>query len=193
MVHNENDEKMIFNSDIRLIVRSTKDSLASLSIEKNAEGSNYQVAKERAEQINYNYTLTNNELLLDAYLTSDFKNKFRDQKVELILYLPEGSILYADNNTYSFHRNDSYYNDILENGMEEHYLKILHNATKCLDCDDDEFEVNINTDGVKINEDGIEIKDFENRVKINKDGVKIEADAVQVDINSNGINIKSDN
>ena len=71
LVHNENDEKMIYNSDIRLIVRSTKDSLASLSIEKNAEGSNYQVAKERAEQINYNYTLTNNELLLDAYLPSD--------------------------------------------------------------------------------------------------------------------------
>ncbi|GAL71873.1 hypothetical protein [Jejuia pallidilutea] len=82
---------MIYSSDIRLIVRSTKDSLASLSIEKTSEGSSYQIAKQRAEQINYNYALVGKELLLDAYLTTDFKHKFRDQEVHLILYLPEGS------------------------------------------------------------------------------------------------------
>ncbi|MGC6431342.1 MAG: PspC domain-containing protein [Jejuia sp.] len=193
IVSDENDEKIIYSSDIRLIVRSTKDSLASLSIEKKAEGSSYTIAKKRAEAINYNYAFNNNELLLDAYLTTDFENKYRDQEVELILYLPEGSVLYADDNTYSFHRNTSYYNDILDNGQEEHYLKILHNDTKCLDCEDDTFEVNVDTDGVKINEDGIEIGDGDDKVKINSQGLKVESDDVKVNIDKNGIDIKSDN
>ncbi|WP_203258531.1 PspC domain-containing protein [Hyunsoonleella ulvae] len=193
IVPDENDEKIIYSSDIRLIVRSTKDSLAALSIEKKAEGSSYVIAKKRAEQINYNYALSNKELLLDAFFTTDFENKYRDQEVELILYLPEGSVLYADDNTYSFHRNTSYYNDILDNGQEEHYLKILHNDTKCLDCKEDTFEVNVDTDGVKINEDGIEIEDGADKVKINGNGIKVESDDVKVNIDRNGIDITSDN
>jgi len=192
IVPDENDEKIIYSSDIRLIVRSTKDSLAALSIEKKAEGSSYSVAKKRAEAINYGYAFNNNELLLDAYLTTDFENKYRDQEVELILYLPEGSVLYADDNTYSFHRNTSYYDDILNNGQEEHYLKILYNDTKCLDCDD-AFEVNVDTEGVKINGDGIEIEDGNDKVKINSNGIKVESDDVKVNIDRSGIDIKSDN
>lgn len=193
IVPDENDEKIIYSSDVRLIVRSTKDSLASLSIDKKAEGSNYTIAKKRAEAINYSYALNNNELLLDAFLTTDFENKYRDQEVELILYLPEGAVLYADDNTYSFHRNSPYYNDILDNGQEEHYLRILHNDTKCLDCDDDAFEVHVDTDGVKINEDGIEIRDNDDSVKINSNGIKVESDDVKVNIDRSGIDIKSDN
>ena len=193
IVPDENDEKIIYSSDIRLIVRSTKDSLASLSIEKKAEGSSYIIAKKRAEAINYGFSLTNNELLLDAYLTTAFENKYRDQEVELILYLPEGSILYADDNTYSFHRNYSDYNDILDNGMEEHYLKIMHDDTKCLDCDEDTFDVNVNTETIKINEDGIEIRDNTDHVKINGNGIKVESDDVKVNIDKNGIDITSDN
>ncbi len=193
IVPDENDEKIIYSSDIRLIVRSTKDSLGALSIEKKAEGSSYSIAKKRAEQINYSYALANNELLLDAFLTTDFENKYRDQEVELILYLPEGSTLYADDNTYSFHRNSPYYNDILDNGQEEHYLKILHNDTKCIDCDDDAFEVNVDTESVKINGDGIEIEDGNDKVKINSEGIKVESDDVKVNIDRSGIDIKSDN
>ncbi len=193
IVPDENDEKIIYSSDIRLIVRSTKDSLGALSIEKKAEGSSYSIAKKRAEQINYSYALANNELLLDAFLTTDFENKYRDQEVELILYLPEGSTLYADDNTYSFHRNSPYYNDILDNGQEEHYLKILHNDTKCIDCDDDAFEVNVDTESVKINGNGIEIEDGNDKVKINSEGIKVESDDVKVNIDRSGIDIKSDN
>lgn len=193
IVPDENDENIIYSSDIRLIVRSTKDSLAALSIEKRAEGSSYALAKKRAEGIKYNYTLNNNELLLDAFLITDLKNKYRDQEVELILYLPEGSTLYAEENTYSFHRNTSGYNDILNNGQEEHYLKILYNDTKCLDCNDEAFEVNVDTEGVKINEDGIEIRDNKDHVEINSNGIKVESDDVKVNIDRSGINIKSDN
>jgi hypothetical protein len=196
LVYNDNDEKIIYSSDIRLIVRSTKDSLASLRIEKSAEGSSYQQAKVRANNINYNYALNGNELLLDAFLTTAYENKFSDQEVELILYLPEGTTLYADDNTYSFHRNSSYHDDILDNGMEEHYLKIMHNEIMCSDCPDEdyEFKVNINDDDsrIRINDEGLEINTNDSSLKINEEGVNAESETVRVNINENGINITSE-
>ncbi len=195
IVYDENDDKIIYSSDIRLIVRSTKDSLASISIEKNAEGSSYQQAKKRANNIIYNYELNGNNLLLDAYLTTKIENKFSDQEVEVILYLPEGTVLYADDNTYSFHRNSSYYNDILDNGMEEHYLQIIDDGVICLDCPEDyKVKVDVSNDRthLKIDETGLEIKTNDSSLEINEDGVKADGEEVKVNIDDNGIEITTE-
>lgn len=196
-VYNENDEKLIFSRDVRLIVRSTKDSLASINIEKTAEGKNYKEAKLRAQEINYSYDLTDKRLELDGYLTTDFENKFRDQSIEITLYLPEGTILYAEENTYSYHRNESYYNDILDNGMENQYLEITNNGVKCLDCPiDEEFKVNVDIrdtqNRLKIDDNGVEIKTDSNSIKIDDKGIKAKSDHVKVNIDEDGIEITSD-
>ena len=184
--HDENDNKVIYSNDIRLIVRSTNDSLAKLMIEKRAEGSSFLNAKKRAEAIQYNYSFEGDKLLLDGYFITDIANKYRDQEVELVLHLPVGTTLYAEKNTYSFHRNDSRYNDILNNGDEEQYLMILNDDTKCLDCPgklrvikdrdeldwerelEDEFGNDGDSDRIIINEDGIDINltDKEDTLKI---------------------------
>lgn len=142
LVEDENG-RTIISSDIRLVVRSTKDSLASMVIEKQAQGSSYDIARNRAENINYSYTLNDGKLDLSSYLTTDIENKFSEQEVMVILYVPEGTVIYADDNTYSFHRNSSYYNDILDNGMEEQYLKIIEDGTECLDCEIEEEDENL--------------------------------------------------
>ncbi|GGH40241.1 phage-shock protein [Mangrovimonas yunxiaonensis] len=197
LVYNESDEKLIYSSDVRLIVKSTKDSLASIRIEKTAEGSNYKAARDRASEIDYGYTLHKNNLKLNAYHTTAFKNKFRDQEVEVTLYLPEGTVLYADDNTYSFHRNSSYYNDILHNDMEEHYLKVMDDELECLDCNKDNYEVNIRIEEkddhsrVIINDDSLDIKNEENSLKINNKGINANSENVRVKIDNNGVNISS--
>ncbi|GGG58438.1 PspC domain-containing protein [Bizionia arctica] len=195
LVYNEEDEKIIFSSDVRLIVRSTKDSVASINIEKSAEGSSYQQAKERAKNIQYNYTLRNNELMLDSYLTTEYENKFSDQEIEIILYLPEGTTLIADDNTSSFHSNTSRYNDILDNGMEGFLLKIIDNGILCEDCPEDiniNIDINNNNSRVKIDENGVDIISNDSSLKINEQGVKAESESVRVDIDENGINITTD-
>ncbi|WP_400078168.1 PspC domain-containing protein [Winogradskyella sp. R77965] len=132
--NSDSDNRVISTSDVRLIIRSTTDSLASIKIDGFARGSSYDIAKERAQNINYNYAMVNNELRLDSYLTTDVSNKFSDQHVQVILYLPEGTIFYADDNTHNFHQNNSYLNDILKTGKEEHYLKVIEDDVECLDC-----------------------------------------------------------
>ncbi len=180
----EDDGRTITSSDIRLVVKSTKDSLATIIIEKEASGSNYSVARTRAKNISYNYALINNELQLNAFLSTDIDNKFSEQEVLIILYLPEGTVLFADDNTYSFHRNSSYYNDILDNGMEEHYLKIIEDDTECLDCE--EIEEIEEVEGEKI--EVIETSDKKESSNEDKPEVSLQIndeDGVTLEVNDN--------
>ncbi len=150
--YNENDERVIYSNDIRLIVRSTKDSVGKLLIERKAEGKSFLDAKKHAEAIEYNYSMDNGVLLLDGFLTTGTENKFHDQEVQITVYLPEGSILIADKNTYSYHRNDSRFEDILNNGDEEKTLLIIRDDTQCLDCEDivDEEEIEFSEEDSEI-------------------------------------------
>jgi hypothetical protein len=148
--YTENDEKIIYSNDIRLIVRSTNDSIGKIVIGKTAEGASLLEAKKRAEAIAYNHTFENNTLTLDGYFLTDIENKYRNQEVEIILYMPVGSVIYAEEYTYSFHRNNSHYRDILKNGDEAHHVRILQNKTECFDCplhETNEWESNSNTEG----------------------------------------------
>jgi len=177
--YNDNDEKVIYSNDIRLIVRHTRDSVATLTIKKKAQGSSFLNAKKRAEDINYDYSMADDTLFLNGFFTTDMKNKYRDQEVEIVLYLPIGTVLFADGNTYSFHRNSSRYDDILNNGDEEHFLRIIENGTQCLDCwEDSDSREKSRTDYDPDWEDDVE-KDFNddednsNRIIIDEDGVDV--------------------
>jgi len=194
----DDNKKIIVGNDIRLIVRSTKDSLGKIEILKSAEGKNYQDAKDRAANIQYSTSLLGNELLLNSYFTSDSSYGYRDQEVQITLYLPEGITLYADDNTSSFHRNDRFSGDILNSGEEGHFLKIKQDETLCEDCpvetwdtDDDnwdedsedwdssdDFNARIDVNGeemnIRVNDEGIEVNDQKvNRIKIDSNGVEI--------------------
>ena len=174
LVEDENG-RTIISSDIRLVVRSTKDSLASMVIEKQSRGSSYDIARNRAKNINYSYALNDGKLDLSSYLTTDIENKFSEQEVMVILYVPEGTVIYADDNTYSFHRNSSYYNDILDNGMEEQYLKIIEDGTECLDCEIEEEDENLDETNSDNNQIITEEKpDVSIQINEEEEGVNIE-------------------
>ena len=169
--NNQEGSKNIVSNNVRLVVRSTTDSLATIVIEKEAVGNNYDSARTRPGNINYRYALQNNTLKLDAFLTTIIDNKFSEQKVVVLLYLREGTILYAHNNTYSFHRNYSHFKDILENVMEEHYLKIIKDGTECLDCRKDNSKKDTESKIVEISND----EESKVNIQINdEDGVIIE-------------------
>src|SRR5690606_38228618 len=78
--YDENDNKIIYSTDVRLVVRSTKDSVGRIEIVKMADGSDFRDARDRAEQINYKTAYTDGRLLLDSFLTSDAGNNFREQE-----------------------------------------------------------------------------------------------------------------
>ena len=190
---NENGERIIYSSDIDIIVKSTTDSLASISIEKSADGRDYDKATERAKNISYNYTIKGNDILLDSYLMTEAKNKFSDQEIDIILYLPEGIIANFNNNTRNFLNYRSYDDNIVSSNHVNHFLKIKTDEVDCLDCPVEiDVDIHHEDDGIIINKEGIDIKVDSSSLRINKNGLKANSPAVKVNIDNNGIQIKSD-
>jgi len=159
--YDENENKVIFSKNIRLVVKSTKDSLAKVVVEKQAKGRDYLKAKNRSEQIQYNYRLDGQKLELDGYFISDFASGYRNQRVEVTLYLPVGTTLYADNNTRSYHMNTTGYGDLLDRGMEEKYLIMQSGKLLCEDCPEDSLN---NVEKVHLN---IKIESDTDKTEIN--------------------------
>ncbi|GAA4957629.1 PspC domain-containing protein [Algibacter aquimarinus] len=196
LAHDDQGNKILYSSDIDIIIKSTTDSVATIAIDKSADGRNYDKAIERSKNINYNYELKNNTLFLDSYLTTDPENKFSDQEVDVILYLPENTILNLNNNTESYLYYRKYTGNIVSRNDTNHYLKVLEDDTECLDCpleEEDEFDVTVNTPGLKIDDNGVEIKSEDNSLKISKKTLKAKTDDIKVKIDSSGIDIQSKN
>ncbi|KAB8155227.1 PspC domain-containing protein [Kordia sp. TARA_039_SRF] len=134
--YDENGDVILFSSSVKLIVRPTERENARIRISKSARGISFQKAKQRAQGIEYNYVFEDNTLKLDGYFLFDEEDKHNNQLVEVVLFLPEGAIIYPDKNTRSFHRNSRSSGDILPNNSdtEEHYHQVVDDELECLDC-----------------------------------------------------------
>jgi len=167
MQYDKDGERILLTRDVRLIVRSTDKAQAYLLIEKRADGPNAQKARDKADAISYTYAFENKTLELDGFLTTAVGNKYLDQEVRVTLYLPEGALLIADENTNSYHRNTTGYGDILDSGMEETLLRVTKNRLICSDCPEDDIEEsssefsNEDSDWEQRNADNYEKPDWE--------------------------------
>ena len=165
--YDNSNTQVLYSKDVGIVVKSTTDSVARISIKKNARGRSDATAIERAKNIDFNYQFTGNTLVLDPFSKTNPKFKKSDQEVKVILYLPEHSMTYFSGNTqYHLYRR-THYGNIVNSSKTNHYSEVLDGATKCFDCP-------VNTKGkkkwqkkkskkmtkdvnVKINDEGIEI------------------------------------
>ncbi|WP_026838929.1 PspC domain-containing protein [Gillisia sp. JM1] len=210
IMYDDNDNKIMYITDINVVVKSTKDSIGKIEIIKTADGSDYKDAKNRAKNISYNTSFAGNKLYLDSYLTSNLNEYYRDQEVKVTVYVPEGSVLFVDDNVSDYYRYSDYAGGILKYDQDEHFVKVIENETICETCpvesidsndnswnnddnweesdsfdDDDEINVRINSDGVQINN---KKKDnWEESSRFNDD------DNVKVRISSDGVQINKNN
>jgi phage shock protein PspC (stress-responsive transcriptional regulator) len=177
---------VIYSNEVRFEIKKTDEKLPYIKIEKEAKGKTLSEAKQRAAQIRYGYQIVGNQLILDNYLLSDLKNKFRDQEIEVTLYLPEGTFFKADSSVQNYDRSsDEFFN--LHYSSDKYLYKVMDNKVKCLDCptdesdydnvdydEDDNTSVTINKNGISITNDTV-INNQNNikELKINKDGIII--------------------
>lgn len=136
--YNADEKRVIYSGNISVSLKSSKDDMGRIVIEKIAEGNNSLDAKKRAESIVYNYSVENSSLILDGFFITDTSNKFRDQEVEITVYLPEGTVVNAEENVSSFYESDT--NDWIDWNNNSHYFRILKNKNECLDCEEIQTE-----------------------------------------------------
>ena len=184
-VQDSANNELIYSNEISFEIMESDENYAYIQIEKKANGKSFKDAKQRAEKINYGFKIENNKLILDNYLLTDAKSKYRGQEVEIYLYLPKGTLFMPDASVkkYDYSDND-FFN--LHHSSSDYVYKVGDNKIKCLNCpaDEDEWddvendienaEITINEDGIKIKNDTVisNSKDIK-ELKINKDGIII--------------------
>jgi phage shock protein PspC (stress-responsive transcriptional regulator) len=130
---------IIYSNQVRFKIENTNEKEAFIQIEKEAKGSSLSEAKQRADQIKYSYKILGNQLILDNYLITDLKNKFRDQEIEITLFLPEGTLFKVDSSVQHYDRSDDdFFN--LHYSSDNYLYKVFDSKVKCLDCPADENE-----------------------------------------------------
>ena len=150
LTQDENNREIIYSNNISIEIIKTDEALPYLQVERLAVGKSAAEAKNRAQKIRYSYKIEGNQIILDNYLLTDVANKFRDQKVELYLYLPKGTLFKADESVQDY---DNSHNDFFNLHFSGNYsYKVGDSDVKCLDCPADENEYgDVDTDTENVN------------------------------------------
>lgn len=178
----DNDVEKLYSTRVNVDIKSTDNPTAFVKIRKESDGKNRLTANKDAESIEYKFSLTEKNLLLNGYFLSNLKNKFKDQLIDVTIYLPVNSVVYLDASTQTYLNDVDNVQNIFDGDMPKHYYKMTENGLECLDCDPSIFGDDFNRDNenfnLNIDENGVEIKvndgDKDAKVKIDEKGVKVE-------------------
>ena len=132
---------IIYSNEVRFKIAQTDEKLPYIQIEKEAKGKTLSEAKQRAVKIKYGYKIEGNHLVMDNYLLTDLKDKFRDQEIEIILFLPKGSLFKMDESMRNYDRTDGEYFIWNPNNTDAVY-KVDSDKIKCQNCPNDGNQFN---------------------------------------------------
>ena len=133
------NQDVVYSNMISFEIEKTDEELPYIKINKEAKGKSFEEAKNRAEKIKYGYKIVGNQLILDNYLITELKNKYRDQKIEIKLYLPKGTLFKMNSSMKNFDYSDnSFFN--LNTSSDEYICVVGNSQVKCLNCPSEENE-----------------------------------------------------
>lgn len=152
------NQSVIYSNSIAFEILKTDEKLPYLQINKEAKGKSFIDAKQRAEKIKYGFRIDGNQLLLDNYLLSELKDKFRGQEIQIKLFLTKGTLFKVDSNVKNFDYSDNNFFN-LHYSSEEYIYRVEDNQVKCLNCPitENEFE-NINSEADTIETTTVSVK-----------------------------------
>ncbi|TRX20959.1 PspC domain-containing protein [Flavobacterium franklandianum] len=174
---------VIYSNNVSFKIAQTDTQSAYIQIEKEAKGKNLFEAKQRAEKIKYSYKIIGNQLVFDNYLLTDLKEKFRDQDIEITLFLPLGTLLKMDDSVARYDQTDDDY--FYWHPNENEIFKVESDKIKCQNClNEDNENITIDTKQetdsvvtttVTVNGEVVKVKETTTKkgLSVDKDGVII--------------------
>ena len=166
---------LIYSNNVHFKIMNTDEKLAYIKIEKESKGKSFGEAKKRAGKIQYNYIIQENNLILNNYLLTDLKDKFRDQKIEISLFLPKGVLFKLDSNVENYDVSDSTFFEINDSSSDNIY-KVGNKKVICTNC---LIAKNDNIDLVEISEE----KNDTTTVTVNGTGVTTNKNEILIKTN----------
>tara|TARA_B110000971_G_scaffold54098_1_gene55103 strand:- start:49 stop:540 length:492 start_codon:yes stop_codon:yes gene_type:complete len=125
---------MVYTNDIRLDVKKSNTGYAYFIVQKESYGRSRIKASKNAEKIQYEYTITDNEIVFDAFFLSDLKNIFKDEEIDITVFIPVTSTIYFDSSVKNFLSNVKNRGNIYDKEMVDHHFKMTNTVLKCTDC-----------------------------------------------------------
>lgn len=133
------NQDVVYSNSISFQIEKTDELLPYIKINKEAKGNSFENANIRARKIKYGFKIIGNQFVLDNYLITDLKDQYRDQKVEIKLYLPKGTLFKVNSNVKNYDYSDnSFFN--LHTSSEEYIYNVEDSQVKCLNCPEEENE-----------------------------------------------------
>ena len=130
------DEDSIYFSDIQLRIYESKTDSFEIEIEKDVQGFSRKDVTTKLNQMNYDYYLNNDSILLGNYISTLRHNKIRGQEVNVKLYLPVGKSIYLDRSLRHIINNVANVTDTWDPDMLGKGWVMLEDGLTCLDCDE---------------------------------------------------------
>ena len=170
-------------------IKESNDTNYRLEIRYSSKGGSNAEAKRNLESIVYNYEVSGKELNLDEFIKIPKNGKFRNQTVDITLFVPANKYVLVRKaesvNVYSNGNNDTeeYYYDI----YNKLYLNNGRNIV-CLNCEKDENHDSENYSAkVIIDQNGIRVKGKDGSI-----GINVEPNSKSKNSNNQQINYKDD-
>ena len=129
-----NGKLMLYTNNVRLDVKKSNTNTAYIIIQKESYGRSRLKASKSSEKIEYTYSITDNEIILDAFFLSDLKNIFKDEEIDITVFIPESTTVYFDNSVKNFLNNIRNKTDMYDKEMVNHHFKMTNTALQCTDC-----------------------------------------------------------
>lgn len=135
---------IIYTNDVAFFLMKTDEQKPFIQIEKLSNGRTSAEARKRAEKIKYNFKFEGNTLTLDNYLITDLANKYRNQKVEIYLYLPEGTKFQCDDSVKEYDNTDDGFFNLWWDDTDKWLYEMKEDKVECLNCPiDPEAEIDV--------------------------------------------------
>lgn len=179
--YDEADNALLYSDDLLMDIQISEDTLMSMRVRKDADGSSYQNARDRAGQIDYSYSFSGNTLILDDHFTTAVKNKIRDQEIRLTLFIPEGTVLTFNSEAGDFMgRRTRYDKDMYRKRIVNYtWMMDANGMLTCLNCPEEAEDERDGSGHIIIDENGIDIDVQDSsdtfRMKIDENGIKVKA------------------
>ncbi len=169
------------------IVKSLTDSFEVQQIFY-AHGSSKKNASENASHISYSVTQMDSLIRFNKYFNLDSFDKFRGQKVQILLKVPVGAKIYLDPSLKGFIYDVDNIQNVYDHDMLGKNWEMTNQGLNCLDCSGTEDTID-GKNGVHIDKKGKHIRIDNNGVYISGKDENGEEEFVKID--SNGVQIKS--
>jgi phage shock protein PspC (stress-responsive transcriptional regulator) len=130
-------KKMVYTNNIKVTVKRSNSNENYMIIQKESRGKNKKNANIHSENLRYKYKIQKNTVVLDTYFLSEYKNLWKDEEINITLFIKEKVMVYFDNSTKKFLNNVDNEKDIYDKEMANHHFIMTDSTLKCTDCTDE--------------------------------------------------------